>query len=57
MPSNHFVENMMFAKFKRKKPLEPKDIPQLPWQIVDTVLFMVGKDEYLLVCDNYSGSY
>lgn len=40
-----------------KEPLILKDIPTLPWEIVATDLFKFGKDEYVLICDSFSGYF
>lgn len=40
-----------------KEPTVLKDIPTLPWEIVATDLFKFLKDEYLLICDSFTGYF
>lgn len=40
-----------------KEPMIIKTVPKLPWEIVASDIFKFGKDEYLLICDSYSGFF
>ncbi|UYV81553.1 K02A2.6-like, partial [Cordylochernes scorpioides] len=40
---------------KQKQPLMPKEIPELPWEIVASDIFQFEGNEYIVIIDSYSG--
>lgn len=40
-----------------KEPIISHPIPKFPWEIIGTDLVKFGPDEYILICDSYSGFF
>lgn len=47
----------MNRRSETKEPMIIKTVPTLPWEIVASDIFKFGKDEYVLICDSYSGFF